>query len=96
TPISTADAVIRYARNFAPSWAGAIAIDLLPAVLVLIVAVAQAAIRAGREPADPRDSMTVAELRSAVMALREVEAAELAGPPERTAPLPPNHREAAE
>ncbi|MEM9639406.1 MAG: hypothetical protein AAGA94_17280, partial [Pseudomonadota bacterium] len=34
TPISTADAVIRYANNFVPSWAGAIAIDLLPAVLV--------------------------------------------------------------
>jgi hypothetical protein len=80
TPISTADAVIRYARNFAPSWAGAIAIDLLPAVLVLIVAVAQAAIRAGRDPAEPEDAMTVAELRAAVLALREVEAAELTTP----------------
>mgnify|MGYP005990583405 FL=1 len=29
TPISSADAVILYARNFVPSWAGAIAIDLL-------------------------------------------------------------------
>ncbi|WP_299962087.1 hypothetical protein [uncultured Roseobacter sp.] len=77
TPISTADAVIRYAGNFVPSWAGAIAIDLLPAVLVLIVAVAQAAVRAGREPASPADAMTVAELRAAVVALREVEAAEL-------------------
>lgn len=72
TPISKADAVIRYAGNFAPSWAGAIAIDLLPAVLVLIVAVAQGTIRAGREPAEPEDSMTVAELRAAVLALREV------------------------
>lgn len=80
TPISTADAVIRYAGNFAPSWAGAIAIDLLPAVLVLIVAVAQAAIRAGRDPVEPEDSMTVAELRSAVLALRQVEAAERATP----------------
>ena len=75
TPISTADAVILYARNFAPSWAGAIAIDLLPAVLVLIVAVAQAAIRAGRDPAEPEAAMTVAELRAAVLALREVEGA---------------------
>ncbi|WP_095590678.1 hypothetical protein [Actibacterium ureilyticum] len=79
TPISTADAVIRYAGNFAPSWAGAIAIDLLPAVLVLIVAVAQAAIRTGREPATPEDAMTVAELRAAVIALRQVEAAEVRG-----------------
>ena len=34
-PITSADAVIVYAENFIPSWAGAIAIDLLPAVLVL-------------------------------------------------------------
>ena len=46
-PISAADAVIRYAGNFVPSWAGAIAIDLLPAVLVLILAITQAAIRSG-------------------------------------------------
>lgn len=83
TPISTADAVILYARNFAPSWAGAIAIDLLPAVLVMIVAVAQAAIRAGRDPSEAEDSMTVAELRSAVLALREIEAADLRGPAAR-------------
>lgn len=76
TPISTADAVIKYASNFVPSWAGAIAIDLLPAVLVMIVSVAQAAVRAGREPASPEDAMTVAELRAAVLALRDVEAAE--------------------
>ena len=73
TPISTADAVIRYARDFAPSWAGAIAIDLLPAVLVLIVAVAEAAIRAGRDPAEPRDALTVVELRAAMDVLREME-----------------------
>lgn len=44
TPISTVDAVIRYAGNFAPSWAGAISIDLLPAVLVFILAITHAAI----------------------------------------------------
>lgn len=81
TPISTADAVIRYARNFAPSWAGAIAIDLLPAVLVLIVSVAQGAIRAGRDPAEPEDALTIGELRAAMLALRQVEAAD-------TSPLP--------
>ena len=84
TPISTADAVILYAANFAPSWAGAIAIDLLPAVLVLIVAVAQAAIRDGREPARIEDAMTVAELRAAVLALREIEGAN----PDPARPLP--------
>ena len=46
-PISSADAVIRYAGNFVPSWAGAIAIDLLPGILVFVLAVTQAAIRNG-------------------------------------------------
>ena len=73
TPISAADAVILYARNFVPSWAGAIAIDLLPAVLVFIVAVTQSAIRQGREGSGIEDTMTLAELRAAVTALRDVE-----------------------
>lgn len=80
TPVSTADAVILYARNFAPSWAGAIAIDLLPAVLVMIVAVAQAAIRAGRDPAETESAMTVAELRTAVLALRAMNLTETSEP----------------
>lgn len=90
TPISTADAVIRYASNFAPSWAGAIAIDLLPAVLVMIVTIAQGAIRAGREPARVEDAMTVAELRAAVLALREIE-----GAPKETVPHAPTSEIAA-
>lgn len=73
TPISTADAVIKYAANFVPSWAGAIAIDLLPAVLVLIMTVTQAAIRAGRDGSTTEDMMTLADLRAAMIALKEVE-----------------------
>ncbi|GGG62701.1 hypothetical protein GCM10011415_06320 [Salipiger pallidus] len=73
TPVSSADAVILYARNFVPSWAGAIAIDLLPAVLVFILAVTQAAIREGRDGTSVEDTMTLAELRGAVAALRDVE-----------------------
>lgn len=73
TPISTADAVIKYASEFLPSWAGAIAIDLLPAVLVWIVTVAHGAMRQGREPAAVEDAMTVAELRAALYALREID-----------------------
>jgi hypothetical protein len=73
TPISAADAVILYAGNFAPSWAGAIAIDLLPGVLVLILIVVQAAIRTGRDGVRLEDTMTLAELRGAVLALREME-----------------------
>ena len=75
-PISTADAVILYARNFAPSWAGAIAIDLLPAVLVLILTVTQAAIRGRPGSRTGAAALTVAELRDAMSALREIEGRE--------------------
>ena len=75
TPVSSADAVILYARNFVPSWAGAIAIDLLPAVLVFILAITQAAIRSGREGAGVEDTLTLAELRAALLAVRDVEGA---------------------
>lgn len=73
TPISTADAVIRYAENFYPSWAGAIAIDLLPGVLVLILAVAQAAIRSDTEELRLEQSMTLADLESAMIAMRRID-----------------------
>ena len=94
TPISTADAVIRYAGNFVPSWAGAIAIDLLPGVLVFIVMVTQAAIRAGRARVSVENSVTLGELRAALAALKDVEALEQTPPlpaaaPPRPAPNPP-------
>jgi len=72
-PISAADAVILYAGNFIPSWAGAIAIDLLPVVLVLILAVTHSAIRAGREGTTIDDTLTLADLKAAVAALDEIE-----------------------
>jgi len=84
TPISAADAVILYAGNFVPSWAGAIAIDLLPAVLVFIVMVTQAAIRSGRGRAGVEDTLTLAEFRAALSAAHEVERAL-----ERTGPAAP-------
>ncbi|AXI45961.1 hypothetical protein C1J03_07950 [Sulfitobacter sp. SK012] len=80
TPISSADAVILYARNFAPSWAGAIAIDLLPAVLVFILAITQSAIRSGREGTNIEDSLTLAELRAAVAVMHDMDAAFKAAP----------------
>ena len=97
TPISSADAVILYARNFVPSWAGAIAIDLLPAVLVFILAITQGAIRGGREGAGVEDTMTLAELRAAMVAIRDVEQAMQDMPDTVTAPEPrPKPRPAAE
>ena len=85
TPISTADAVIRYAGNFVPSWAGAIAIDLLPAVLVLILAVTQTAIREGENRSDPARAMTLDDLEAAMRALDRIERARPA-PPRDPAP----------
>jgi len=72
-PISSADAVIRYAGSFVPSWAGAIAIDLLPGVLVFVLAVTQAAIRSGRDGLSIEETLTLADLRAAVNAMKEVE-----------------------
>ena len=85
TPISAADAVILYAGNFVPSWAGAIAIDLLPMVLVFIVAITQAAIRAGRGRATVQDTLTMSEFRAALSTVREVELALQRGEPDTPA-----------
>jgi len=72
-PISSADAVIRYAGNFVPSWAGAIAIDLLPGILVFVLAITQAAIRQGRDGLSIEETLTLADLKAAMNAMREVE-----------------------
>jgi hypothetical protein len=73
-PISSADAVIRYAGNFVPSWAGAIAIDLLPGILVFVLAITQAAIRNGRDGLSIEETLTLADLKAAISALKDVEA----------------------
>jgi hypothetical protein len=69
--LSPAEAVLRYAGDFIPSWAGAISIDLMPAVLVLILCVVHAAIRRDGIPA--ASDMTAGELIAAVQMAREVE-----------------------
>lgn len=74
-PLSPAEAVLRYAGDFVPSWAGAIAIDLMPAVLVLILCVVHAGIRRENEPQAATSTMTAAELIAALQFAREVEAA---------------------
>jgi hypothetical protein len=75
--LSPAEAVLRYAGDFIPSWAGAISIDLMPAVLVLILCVVHAAIRREGLPAVSASNMTVGELVSAMQMAREVEDARL-------------------
>ncbi|MFV0292002.1 MAG: hypothetical protein ACK5II_01745 [Paracoccus sp. (in: a-proteobacteria)] len=96
-PISAADAVIVYAGNYVPAWAGAISIDLLPAVLVFIIMVVQAAIRTGRGIRHTDDRMTVGELRAALAAaevLREYEDYAATPFPTPDMPAPDRHPEA--
>src|SRR6478672_5915969 len=70
--LSPAEAVLRYAGDFIPSWAGAISIDLMPAVLVLILCVVHAAIRREGLPAFTASDMTAGELVAALQMAREV------------------------
>jgi hypothetical protein len=73
--MSPAEAVLHYAGDFIPSWAGAISIDLMPAVLVLILCVVHAAIRREGLPASSASTMTAGELVAALQMAREVEEA---------------------
>jgi hypothetical protein len=79
-PLTSAEAVLRYAADFIPSWAGAISIDLLPAVLVAIMAVVHGAMRRGEDEMEDAERVTAADmLRSLhfqeVLRARQVEAA---------------------
>src|SRR6201990_3487792 len=80
--MSPAEAVLRYAGDFIPSWAGAISIDLMPGVLVLILCVVHAAIRREGLPAVSASTMTAGELVAALQMAREVEEARRMAPGE--------------
>lgn len=92
-PLSTAEAVLRYAGDFIPSWAGAISIDLLPAVLVLILCVVHAAIRREGVPMVSAGTISGAEMLAALRLAQEIEAVQggrsfLAEPAARHPPMP--------
>jgi hypothetical protein len=72
TPLSTAEAVLLYARDFLPSWAGAISIDLLPAVLVFVLCVVHDAIRRQDNYDADAELMTAAEMRRAMRLYRSL------------------------
>ncbi len=65
-PLSSAEAVLRYAADFIPAWAGAISIDLLPAVLVFILTIVHGAIRRQEERLPFAQRITAAELLEAL------------------------------
>ncbi|MET0907036.1 MAG: hypothetical protein ABWY10_13235, partial [Tardiphaga sp.] len=83
--MSPAEAVLHYAGDFIPSWAGAISIDLMPAVLVLILCVVHAAIRREGAPTVAATDMTVGDMMAALQMARDVSAARDAVPD----PTPP-------
>ena len=56
-PLSSAEAVLRYWSDFIPSWAGAISIDLLPVVLVLVLMIVHDAMR--RETGSLEEAETI-------------------------------------
>lgn len=100
-PLSTAEAVIIYASDFVPSWAGAISIDLLPVVLVFVLSVVYSAASREARALDLADRITAAEMMRSVALFREMtvaseadeefgqaEAPEEEAPPERQEPAP--------
>jgi hypothetical protein len=94
--LSPAEAVLRYAGDFIPSWAGAISIDLMPAVLVLILCVVHAAIRREGLPAFSASDMTAGELVAALQMAREVREAQVRLPSEAKAEAEPAAEPAAD
>ncbi len=80
TPLSSAEAVLRYWSDFIPSWAGAISIDLLPVVLVLVLMIVHDAMR--RESANVGDgeTMTAGEMLRAMDLYRQLTGQPLVAP----------------
>ncbi|MDY8108182.1 hypothetical protein U0C82_03335 [Fulvimarina sp. 2208YS6-2-32] len=83
TPLSAPEAVIRYAGDFLPSWAGAISIDLLPAVLIFILCIVQDVIR--REDGEEMETgdMSAADLMRAIRIQKRIRVEEDEWVPER-------------
>jgi hypothetical protein len=74
-PLSSAEAVLRYWQDFIPSWAGAISIDLLPVVLVLVLMVVNDAMRKDSESLEEAENITAAEMLRAMALYRKMETA---------------------
>lgn len=85
-PLSSAEAVIRYWQDFIPSWAGAISIDLLPVVLVLVLMIVNDAMRRESESLEEAENITAAEMLRAMNLYRRMEAAGVMPEPVRSEP----------
>lgn len=71
-PLSSAEAVLRYWSDFIPSWAGAISIDLLPVVLVLVLMIAYDAMRRETGTVSEAETVTAAEMLRAMDLYRQL------------------------
>lgn len=83
-PLSTAEAVLHYASDFLPSWAGAISLDLMPAVLIFIHVIVYAAIRREEGVERDEDSLTAGEVMRAMRIYRQMQEREADPAPEPT------------
>jgi hypothetical protein len=88
-PMSTAEAVVRYAADFVPSWAGAISLDLMPAVLIFIHVIVFAAIRREEGVERDEDLMTAGEVLRAVRIYQSMRSEPDATSPVKEAPQQP-------
>jgi len=88
TPLSSAEAVLRYWSDFIPSWAGAISIDLLPVVLVLVLMIVHDAMRRESTNVGEAETMTAGEMLRAMNLYRQLTGQPLV-PPEAVAVLTP-------
>lgn len=86
-PLSSAEAVLRYWQDFIPSWAGAISIDLLPVVLVLVLMIVNDAMRKDSESLEEAENITAAEMLRAMALYRKMEAAGVMLPPVTSEPV---------
>ena len=74
-PLSSAEAVLRYWQDFIPSWAGAMSIDLLPVVLVLVLMIVHDAMRREANSMEEAETITAAEMIRAVDLYRQMQPA---------------------
>jgi len=90
-PLSSAEAVLHYYSDFLPSWAGAISIDLLPFVLVLVLMIVHDALRREAASLEDAEAITAADMLRAVALYRQ-----MTEPGAAEAPATPPRRDPAE
>lgn len=89
-PLSSAEAVIRYWSDFIPSWAGAISIDMLPIVLVLVLMIVNDALRRDADTLEEAENITAAEMLRAMALYRRMQETGVLLPDQSPLPVVPD------